>query len=205
MLIEDKSQQNSKIIIVPLSKNRVMGDDAIVGILGILATILGTILGFALSIIWDFIKTKRERQRCQNLLRFKLYSIREKIDDVNDYVDLFDKITDQKDLTKIQKFLFDNGTKEEISKVESITDKIVNSNYNKKERLYFAALARLKKNLNFLLTLESIPTNDSQDKKPLLNERLPQIYLDIDCLIQGEYTVFATNQKRYKTEDKTIR
>jgi hypothetical protein len=182
-----------------------MTDEIIVGYFTLGSTLLGTLLGFGLTKLSDKIAVKQERQRYQNLLRFKLYSLIEKIDAVNDYIDLFDKITDQKDLTKIQKFLFENGIKEEISNVESITDKIVNSNYNEKERLYFAALARLKNNLNFLLTLESIPTNDSQDKKPLLNERLPQIYLDIDCLIQGEYTVFATNQKRYKTEDKTKR
>jgi len=178
-----------------------MGDN---GFLGILGTILGTILGFVLSIIGDFIKTKQNRQRYQNLLRFKLYDLRENIDTVNNYVDKFDKITDQ-NLIEIRDFLLKSGTKEKILNLESIIDKIVSSKSGKKEKLYLAALSRLKNNLNFLLTFESIPLYDRQDKKPLLNERLPQIYLDMDCLIQGEYTVFVTNSKRYKTEDKTIK
>lgn len=160
-----------------------MSDD---GILGILGTILGAILGFTLSKISDIITAKRERRRYQNLLRFKFSSIKVKIDCITEHVNRVDKITDQKSLTAIQNFILGNDIKEEITKLESIADKFVISNYDENDSEYFNRLARLKGNLNFLINLSRIHNDDPQDEKPLLIELLTSISQDIVYLSQDK-------------------
>lgn len=160
-----------------------MGDN---GFLGILGAIFGTILGFSLSKISDIITAKREKKRYQNLLQFKLNSIKEIVNNIKKQVDKADKVADQQSLEIIEEFLLKNDIKEEISKIESISEKIVKSNYDEKERVYFAILARLKFSINFLLNLRTIHINDPKDEKPLLMELLTGISNDIDLLSRGK-------------------
>jgi hypothetical protein len=179
----NKSQQNRKITIVPLSNQGVMDDN---GLLGVLSIIFGTILGFSLSKISDIITAKRQKQRYQNLLRFKSNSIKLLINNIKKHVNKTDRITNQQSLTIIEEFLLKNDIKEEISKLESISEKIVKSNYDEKERSYFDILARLKFNINFLLNISTIHTDDPKDEKPLLLNLLNDISNDLDLLSQGK-------------------
>jgi hypothetical protein len=160
-----------------------MGDN---GFLGILGTIFGIILGFSLSKISDIITAKREKQSYQNLLRFKSNSIKALINNIKNHVDKSEMITDQQSLTIVEEFLLKNDIKEEISKLESIAEKIIKSNYEGNERLYFDILARLKFNINFLLNLSTIHTNDPQDEKPLLMNLLKDVSNDLDLLSQDK-------------------
>jgi len=163
-----------------------MGDDVFVGYLGIIGTIIGVIIGFGLSKISDLITAKRERQRNKNLLYFKLCSLKTKIATITECVNRLDKITDQKSITAMNNFLVGQNIREEISKLESVTDKIVNSNYNESDRVFFARVADLKFHFDFLLNLNRIHNDDPQDEKPSIILSLKAISEDIDYLSQDK-------------------
>ena len=133
-----------------------MVDDVIVGgIFGIVGTIVGAFVGFVLLKISDINTAKQEKKRYQNLLRFKSDSVKKKIDNIIKNVNKSEKIADLESLRIIEEFLLKNDIKEEISNLESITDKIVKSNYDEKEKVYFEILGRLKYSINYLLHLST--------------------------------------------------
>jgi hypothetical protein len=163
-----------------------MTDDLIVGYLGIIGTLLGAILGFAISKISDIITAKREKQRYQNLIGVKSNSINMLIKNIKKHVDNVVRITSQEDLVIIEEFLLKNDIKEEILKLESISEKIVKFSYCEKEKSYFEILTRLKFNINFLLNLRTIHSNEPKDEKQLLLKVLTEISNDLE-LLSKEY------------------
>ena len=160
-----------------------MSDDIVVGILGITAAIIGTFSGFAISKISDSITAKRERKRYQILLRFKLTTITVMINTIISRVNLCDKITDQESFTVIEDVLLKNDIKEEISKLESLTEKAIKFNFDKKENECLAKLIHLKFGVNQLLYSGTIHAKEPiPDEKPYLLKLLTEISKDLDYL-----------------------
>ncbi|WP_321507050.1 hypothetical protein [uncultured Methanoregula sp.] len=161
-----------------------MTDDITIALLSILGTAIGVFLGFGLTKFNDIKTAKRERQRNQNLLRFKSNSIKEMIDTIIKQVNKSEKIADLESLIIIEDFLLNNDIKEEISKLESIMDKIVKSDYDDKDRLYLSIILRIKASINYLLYLKTIHIHEPDDEKPSLIEILTTTSKDLDYLSQ---------------------
>jgi hypothetical protein len=109
-----------------------------------------------------------------------------KIDTVTEHVNHFEKITDQQTLTDMYNFFVGQNIRKEISKLESLTENIVNSNYEENDRVYFGRLASLKSNLDFLLNLPRIHSDDPRDEKPLIIELVTKISEDINYLSEDK-------------------
>lgn len=160
-----------------------MSNDIIVGILGIAAAIVGTVSGFAISKMSDSITAKRERKRYQILLRFKLATITVMINNIISHINLCEKITNQENFTIIEEFLLRNDIKEEISKLEYLTEKSIKFNFDEKENEYLKNLIHLKFGINQLLYSGMIHAKEPiPDEKPYLLKLLNEISKDLDNL-----------------------
>ena len=172
-----------------------MSDDIIVGILGIAAAIVGTFTGFAISKISDSITATRERKRYQILLRLKLATITVMINTIISRVNLCDKITDQDSFTIIEDLLRENDIKEEISKLESLNEKVIKFNFDEKENEYLVKLMHLKFGVNHLLYSGTIHAKEPiPDEKPHLMKLLTGIYEDLDYLSSYHSQEFQKNR-----------
>jgi hypothetical protein len=160
-----------------------MSDYIIVGFFGIVAAIAGTFSGIAISKILDRNTAKRERRRYQILLRFKLALLTMMIDNIISKVNGCEKITNQESFTIIEEFLVNNDIKEEISNLESLTEKSIKFNFDEKEEEYLGKLIRLKFGVNQLLYSGTIHAKEPiSDEKPYLLNLLTQISKDLGYL-----------------------
>jgi hypothetical protein len=161
-----------------------MGDDIIIGIFGVAAAIVGAFSGVAILKIWDSITATRERKRYRTLLRIKLTVITVMINNLTITVNRADKIQ-KEDFTIINEFLLRNGINEDISTLESLTEKSFKFNFDEKENEYLAKLIHLKFGVNQLLYSETLHAKEPiPDEKGQLLTLLTEISNDLRYILE---------------------
>lgn len=152
-----------------------MGDTVITGIF----TLLGTLLGFGLLKISDWLKERKERKKSKTLLIFKLLQIRSTIVAMKAEADDLMEITKIEDLNKILDVLVKVDMNKEMNKIEFLFEKIFNPDI--KDPKMFTQFVNLNIRLNNLLTITmDNPKQNFPDLKPSLIKLMNDIINNIE-------------------------
>lgn len=167
-----------------------MSDEIIVGVFTLLGTLFGTILGFSLTKISDYFSAKRQKMTFLHQSLYRIINILATIQTVRKIASGMDKITNQKDLEKINNVLFMSDLPEEISKLETLLEKTIPSNIDKQHP--FSTFPELKIGLKGLLLMSEMRSENFTDIKPDLMKNMS------DCEKQV-YDIVETIRKDYHT------
>lgn len=158
-----------------------MTDEIIVGIF----TLLGTILGFCLTKLSDFITTKREKRRSQLIFTAKLVLIQQIITNVKTTTEKSEKITNQNELKKVLGIMTGSNLKNEFSKLEPLYERSITLNFKKID--VYGDFMALSMAINNLLSLYNFTSDDFVDIKPEVLRITSEILKIIDTMTTQMY------------------
>jgi hypothetical protein len=161
-------------------------------------TLLGTILGFGLLKISDIQKERKEREKDQTLLIFKLMEIRTTIEAMKEEAEGLIELTNLEDLDKIRDILKKHDIMSTLTKIEILFEKTITPDIKNPD--LFTQLAKLRILLNNFLTIQTIDEKQLNEKqlamngKSLLIEKLSEILSTIDAISTKIYDIRYPNK-----------
>jgi hypothetical protein len=158
-----------------------MSDEIIIGIF----TILGTVLGFGLTLLYDFFRERKEKRKYHTRFMIKLSNISGILLNIKSATEKMDRITTQTELKNIRVFLLSVNLKDELSKMEILLEKSISVDMTKSDILL--RFEKLQSGINSLLILNDIHADKFEDIKPNIIAMTTMIGPVIDELIDDMY------------------
>jgi len=163
-----------------------MSDEILVGIFTLLGAIIGTVLGFCLTILYDFFRERKERRKYHTRFMIKLSNLRGTLWNIKIAAEKMEIITTQRELQNIRVFLIGVNLKEELSKMELILEKSISVDMTKSDILL--RFEKLNSGINSLLALlNDVHADKFQNIKPNIITVTTMIDQVIDELIDDMY------------------